>query len=409
MILLRAYPKITDFIYEVFGRSHAMDYRFLPVYSFGFFVALAFVAAAWVGIIQLKRREKLGLLKGREKEIIIGEAPATGEIIFYFLFGFVVFFKLIGFISYHEELSTYTLQLGDYIKSIHYGSIPGGIIGGGLMAFYYYYTSNKAKLPQPVKKKTMVYPSDGMGDLVVMGAVLGVLGSSLFNFLEDPTSYQNFWSNPIGSLFSGLSIYGGLICATIGFMVYAYIRKINILYFFDALAPGVILANGIGRLGCQVAGDGDWGIINLHNKPAWIPEFLWSSHYEHNIADMDGSNILPGCDLVHDHCNFLTYPVYPTPIYEFLMCGAIFLFLWAVSKRLTYKPGMVLILFMALISIERFSIEKLRDLSGRELYHIFGMALRQSELISILIFIGAVAGGAYLYFVKYKQQPIPKG
>jgi phosphatidylglycerol:prolipoprotein diacylglycerol transferase len=65
-----------------------------------------------------------------------------------------------------------------------------------------------------------------------------------------------------------------LIFSTVGFIIYAYIKKINILYFFDALAPGVILANGIGRIGCQVSGDGDWGIANLNAKPGWIPDFL---------------------------------------------------------------------------------------------------------------------------------------
>jgi len=240
-----------------------------------------------------------------------------------------------------------------------------------------------------------------MGDLVVMGAILGVLGSSFFNFLEDPTAYSNFWSDPVGTFFSGLSIYGGLIVSTIGFLIYAYIKKINVLYFFDSLAPGVILANGIGRLGCQVAGDGDWGIVNLHTKPDWLPQFLWSTHYAHNIANM--GVMMPNC--LEEHCGILQQPVYPTPIYEFLMCFAIFAFLWAVSKRVTYKPGMILALFMTLIGVERLSIERIRDVSSRELYNVFGLALRQSELISIVLIVSGLMFVVYL-LNKYKRQPI---
>lgn len=401
MILLRSYPKITDWIYQISGQSPAFDYRFLPVYSFGFFVALAFLGAATVGIWELKRREKLGLLKGVEKEVTVGAAPTASELAFYFIFGFVVFFKIIGFYTYHSQLVTGALQLKDYMLSTQYGSWIGGFIGAIAITGYYYYSLNKAKLPQPEKKKIWVYPSDGMGDLVVMGAILGVLGSSFFNFLEDPTAYKNFWSDPVGSLFSGLSIYGGLIFATIGFIIYAYIRKINILYFFDALAPGVILANGIGRLGCQVSGDGDWGIVNLHTKPAFIPQFLWSTYYEHNIADV--GRLIPNC--MEEHCQALLQPVYPTPIYEFLMCFAIFVFLTYIGRRLTYKPGMVLALFMTLIGIERLSIERIRDISSRELYNIFGIAFRQSEIISIvLIFSGSIF--AVWLWRRYKGQQV---
>ena len=414
-MLLRCFPKITDWIYFFFNQSPLADFRFLPLYSYGFFVAVGFFAAATLAVKEMRRREALGLLTGVETEITVGEAPAISEVIFYFIFGFIVFFKIVGIFVFHEALRTHELAFGTYLMAnstgglfqkilsvFTYGSSVGGAIGGGLLAFYYYYARNKEKLPEVVTKKLMVYPSDSIGDLLIIALVLGVLGSNLFNFLENPEDYNNFWSDPVGSIFSGLSIYGGLICAGIGFYVYARRKKFNLTHFFDSVAPGFILANGIGRIGCQVAGDGDWGIANLAAKPGWMPQFLWSSHYEHNIINFDPGSFIPGC--VEEHCNYLANPAYPTPIYEFLMCTAIFFILWALRKKLTYKPGMIFSIFMILIGIQRYSIEQWRDLSGRGLYHFLGIALRQSEWISIVLFLLGILITVYLHN-KYKTTP----
>jgi phosphatidylglycerol:prolipoprotein diacylglycerol transferase len=398
-MLLRCYPKITDFIFELFNHASAADYRFLPIYSYGFFVACGFFAAATLAVREMKRREQLGLLHGRPAELTVGEAATTTELVIYFLIGFVVFFKLIGMIAYQPELSRGVFTIKYYFLSLSLGSWVGGIIGAVALSYYYYYSKNKAKLPQPEKKKITVYPSDGIGDLVVIAAVLGVLGSNFFNYLENPGDYQNFWADPAGSLFSGLSVYGGLICAGIGFGIYAYWKKFNLAHFFDSVCPGFILANGIGRIGCQVAGDGDWGLANPNPKPSWFPQFLWSDHYAHNIIDADPGNVIPNC--YEEHCNQLFQAAYPTPLYEFLMCAAIFFILWSLRKRLTYKPGILFAIFMILIGIQRFAIEQWRDLSGRETYAFFGMQFRQSELISIGMVIIGLAGTIYLY-QRYK-------
>lgn len=66
---------------------------------------------------------------------------------------------------------------------------------------------------------------------------------------------------------------------------------------FDSLAIVFILANGIGRIGCQVSGDGDWGLVNPHPKPSFIPQFMWANTYPHNI--IDGVPIV-GC--MEQHC-----------------------------------------------------------------------------------------------------------
>ena len=416
-MLLRCYPKITDWLYFAFHQSPWADFRFLPLYSYGFWVAVGFFAAATLAVNEMKRREALGLLTGVETEVTEGEAPKILEVLFYFLFGFLVCFKLTGIFVFHDMLRTRILSFGAYMLAntdgsliqkilsvFTYGSYVGGIIGGGALAFYYYYARNKEKLPQVITKTSTIYPSDSIGDLLIIALVLGVLGSNLFNFLESPEDYKNFWQDPFGSIFSGLSIYGGLICAGIGFWIYARSKKFNLTHFFDSVAPGFMLANGLGRMGCQTAGDGDWGVANLAPKPGWMPQFLWSSHYEHNIIDYDPGSIIPNC--TEEHCHFLANAVYPTPIYEFLMCTAVFLILWALRKRLTYKPGMLFTIFMILIGIQRYSIEQWRDLSGRGLYHVLGMGFKQSELISIALFLAGIAGTVYLYNRYKNAEPV---
>lgn len=402
-MLLRCYPRVTDFIYQFFNQSPAADYRFLPVFSYGFWVAVGFFAAASLAVIEMRRREALKLLTGKETQITVGAAPSIMETAIYFALGFIAFFKLVGLVVYQPELSSGLIQFPVYIRSLTLGSWAGGIIGGVAIAGYYYYSANKSKLPHPEAKTITIYPSDSIGDLLIIALVLGVLGSVLFNFLESPEDYRNFWSDPIGSLFSGLSIYGGLICAGAGFWIYARIKKFNLPHFLDSVAPGVALANGLGRLGCQTAGDGDWGIANPYPKPSWMPQFLWSQTYPHNIIDADPANIIPNCH--EEHCHFLAHAVYPTPIYEFLMLAAVFLILWSIRKKLTPIGGMLFCAFLVLTGIERFSIEQWRDLEGRDLYHIFGLALRQSEIISIVIIAVGLSIAAYLYSQYRKTQP----
>uniref|UniRef100_UPI0034E94291 prolipoprotein diacylglyceryl transferase family protein n=1 Tax=Enterococcus faecium TaxID=1352 RepID=UPI0034E94291 len=89
----------------------------------------------------------------------------------------------------------------------------------------------------------------------------------------------------VNSLFSGLSVYGGMICAGLALLIYAKVKTIRIPHLFDSLAICFILAVGIGRLGCELSGDGDWGIENTAAKPVFIPQMLWANTYDHNIAN----------------------------------------------------------------------------------------------------------------------------
>jgi phosphatidylglycerol:prolipoprotein diacylglycerol transferase len=206
-------------------------------------------------------------------------------------------------------------------------------------------------------------------DLVFFSVIFGIVGARIFHLLEYP---QEFLNDPIGMIFSrsGLSIYGGLI---FGVGVGAFLlkkRAIPIIPMLDALAPSMILGYGIGRIGCQISGDGDWGIAsNMALKPNWLPEWFWSQTYENNILGV----IIPSPG------------VYPTPIYESIIALCIFLFLWAIRKT-EYKRGYIFSVYLLLSGFSRLLVEKIRINSE---YHFLGGNFTQAEFIStVLILVG---------------------
>ncbi|MBL7722049.1 MAG: prolipoprotein diacylglyceryl transferase, partial [Chitinophagaceae bacterium] len=145
----------------------------------------------------------------------------------------------------------------------------------------------------------------------------------------------------------------------------------------------MMLAYAVGRIGCQVSGDGDWGIVNNNPNPfSWLPDWVWSYKYPHNVNEM-GIKI-PGCE--GKFCNELPEAVYPTPLYEIVECVILFFILWSLRKRLKV-PGTLFALYLMFNGIERFFIEKIR-VNTR--INIFGFQPTQAEVISSLLFLSGL-------------------
>lgn len=156
----------------------------------------------------------------------------------------------------------------------------------------------------------------------------------------------------------------------------------------DVGAPGMMLAYGVGRIGCHLSGDGDWGIVNLNPKPFnWLPDWLWAYTYPNNVAGE--GNPIPGC--VGKFCNELAQPVYPTPIYEVIAALLIFWFLWKIRTKVKV-PGMMFGIYMMFAGVERFLVELIRVNSK---YNVAGIPFTQAELISLILFIGGILLVAY--------------
>jgi len=247
------------------------------------------------------------------------------------------------------------------------------------------------------KKKEIVYPHQIVADIMLIAAITGVIGARVFSILEYP---DEFIYAPIETLFSfsGLTFYGGLIFGSIAVVIYTRKKGIITIHLLDASAPALMLAYAVGRIGCQLAGDGDWGIDNLSPKPEWmsfLPDWFWAYSYPGNVLNEGvpfASNDI--------YCHVLQNPVFPTPLYETIMCSILFIFLWAIRKQI-HTAGLMFSIYLMLNGIERFFIEKIRIDSE---YHIFHIHFKQATFISVFIFLaGLFLAGISLWQKKYSQ------
>lgn len=387
------YPTLSDLLKDLLGLNIP-----LPIQMFGFMVAIAFVVGHYVIAAELKRKKELGYFQPIKRTETIGLPATTNEIALNAVFGFLLGFKLVHiFLNY----TLFTQDPPSMVLSMQ-GNFLAGIIGAIGLAYYAYYEKQKTKLERPIKKELILYPHDLMGTIIVIAAVFGLLGAKIFHNLEN---FDYFLKNPIDALlsFSGLTFYGGLIVG-LG-AVYYYAKKNNIpfIHLIDAAAPGLILAYAIGRIGCQLSGDGDWGIVNTLPKPSslsFLPDWAWAYKYPHNVL---GEGVpIAGC--VGKHCMELPQAVFPTPLYESVLGFIIFAFLWTIRKRISIM-GMMFSVYLFLNGMERFFIEKIRV---NTLYHAFGFSFTQAELISsILMLLGLI--GIYVSYKNARKNESARG
>lgn len=401
--------------------------------SFGFFVAFAFLAAAYVLTQELRRRERLGYMQFSEMKIVVGRAATTSELVFNFILGFLLGYKIIGLFLSDKSL---TNDPQEFIFSTQ-GHLPAGLLLGGIFTFVKWWERNKQKLAKPEERTIRIWPHDRVGDIVILAAVFGFLGAKIFHNLEN---WNEFWKSPIEALlsFSGLTFYGGLICATVAIIYYARKHKIAIRHLADSIAPALMLAYAIGRIGCQVAGDGDWGILNsayvstpeakvvptdsaTFNKvlaqnatiymdqsaytsidqvqhkympgPKWLPTWMVAYNYPRNVIN-EGVTIK---DCSGQYCRQLPLPVFPTAFYETVACALLTVLLFLLRNRST-APGSIFAVYLILNGLERFLIEKIRVNTQ---YDLFGFHPTQAELISTFL---VLTGVALLFFVTRKRK-----
>jgi phosphatidylglycerol:prolipoprotein diacylglycerol transferase len=209
-------------------------------------------------------------------------------------------------------------------------------------------------------------PRDWAYEMAFAALVGGLVGSRLDYVLQNWDSASD---DLLGTIFSGSGLvwFGGVVGGALGVILWARWRGFLGARMFDMAAPALALGYAIGRVGCQLSGDGDYG------KPTDLP---WGMAYpEGTVSTLE--------------------EVHPTPIYETLAMGFVALALWHLRDRV--RPGALFALYLVLAGIERLLVEFIRRNED------VALGLTQAQLISVAM----IVGGAY-WLARLRARPAPR-
>ncbi len=228
--------------------------------------------------------------------------------------------------------AAFVLQwLAEMIPFLHLGplAIPtfGLMVALAMIAAYYVLRADLAR-------RGIAKPDSGLAEyFITIPCLAGIIGARLYHALQSPADLV---ADPVGQLFSryGFAWFGGLIAGFAGYVWVARWKKIPLLTALDAGSPAAALGYGIGRIGCLLSGDGDYGV------PTSLP---WGMSFPNGLV--------PTTDRVH-----------PTPIYEFIAACLIAWILWRLGARATEKhlTGAVFAAYLLLTGAARFLVEFIR-------------------------------------------------
>ena len=420
-------------LYYVFRDWFGVEWHFLNfVNSFGFFVAIGFIVCSFVLGKELRRKSKEGIFVPTDETITVGQPASAGELITNFVLGFVLGYKILGLFFLKDP----NINPQEYIFSSQ-GNLLAGLVLGAVFAAFKWREKNKQKLAKPETRTIRVWPHDRVGEITMIALIFGLIGAKIFDTFEN---WDSFLKDP-SSIFSpsGLTFYGGLILAGIALWWFTRKHKIPFIHFVDVMGPVMMLAYALGRIGCQVAGDGDWGIYNAAFKttanggilPAtmadfnaavtanadffvrhdthhafvakpgflnFLPNWLFAYDFPHNVNEA-GVRLANCTDL--QYCTHLPIPVFPTSLYEILMCLVLFGILWMLRKRIKV-PGLLFGIYLIFNGLERFLIERIRV---NVKMHFLGIEMTQAQLISFAIILAGVTMIIYANWNHKKIKP----
>jgi prolipoprotein diacylglyceryl transferase len=385
------YPDLSYLFHDMLGTSPD---NWLSIFkTFGFFLAISFLVSALVFGIELRRKAREGMYQPDVVSVTEGLPASTGEILSNAVAGLIILGK--GVYAY-QHYATFRQDPASVILSAKMNWVAG-LFGAAVLAGITWWDGERRRKEKPVTLERKVYPHDRLSEMTVMAAVGGIVGAKLFDVFDN---WQDFVKDPIGSLASGggLAFFGGLVMGFVAVVWYIWKNNIPFWPTADAVAPALAAGYGFGRIGCQLSGDGDWGIVNAAPKPDWmsfLPDWMWAYRYPHHVLNTPNTDPVPsvpveGC--TWDYCMQLSEPVYPTPFYETLMMCVVFGILWALRKKIK-TVGMIFFIYLGLIAVERFAIEKIRV---NVVHDVMGAQLTQAEIISIALFCVSLGGMAYV-------------
>jgi phosphatidylglycerol---prolipoprotein diacylglyceryl transferase len=217
---------------------------------------------------------------------------------------------------------------------------------------------------------------DYSSSVVIAAAVAGIVGSRIYAIADDLPTYL---ADPKSMIFSGSGFvfYGGMIGGILGAYLVSRWYRISFAVTADMCAPALAIGQAIGRQGCQLAGDGDWGL------PSKLP---WAMAYPRAIVGWNADTVLK----LDDHYRLVSgyFPgvrVHPAPIYETILYLGVFAILWSMRKR-SEPAGRLMYWYLLLAGFCRFMVEFVRI--NPRVFH----GLSEAQLIAFaMMVLGAIA------------------
>ncbi|HOJ37934.1 MAG TPA: prolipoprotein diacylglyceryl transferase [Ignavibacteriales bacterium] len=232
---------------------------------------------------------------------------------------------------------------------------------------------------------------------IILAIVFGIIGARLFHVFEN---FSLFLEDPLSMIFSsgGLTYYGGLITVIIALYIYFNKKGLKFLKIADIASPMLALGYGIGRIGCHLAGDGDYGLPTtlpwgtIYANGTVKPSNLLYEYMLNNptVAQQYNYFELSKIQVAQDKFGIITQfdlitKMHPTPIYEFLVALLIFWILWRVRKN-SFKTGSIFYMYLILSGIARFLVEIIR-LNPPLIFN-----LSEAQFISLILIILGIGG-----------------
>jgi len=186
--------------------------------------------------------------------------------------------------------------------------------------------------------------------MITVAGLMGIFGAKLYHLLE-PQSRKEFFDYPLSLLLSryGFAWFGGFLGGFGALLVMRWRAKLPVWEFLDACSPAASLGYAIGRIGCFLSGDGDYG------RPTSLP---WGMSFPNGVVPTAGPS---------GTCVQWGWPadcrVHPAPLYELLIWSAIGWLLWRLGARILKNPrrsGEIFCYYLILTGVARFLVEIIR-------------------------------------------------